>query len=259
MTQKNNRLTSAYRRIYRRVYMVLSIVLCIFIIGTLLWTVSYLPPYGDTNTPTHNEVADRYVSQGLTETGATNIVAGMILDYRAFDTLGESFVLFTAFCSCLIILQGSEFVKQHRPDKYRTFDDNILRYTMYVIVPMVMLFGVYVLLNGHLSPGGGFSGGAILGAGLVLMSLAFGHNTVSRFLTPHRIRVITCCSLCFYCLAKSYSFFTGANGLHSIIGPGVAGNILSGGLILPLNIAVGCVVACTMYSFYCLFERGDLK
>ncbi len=52
-----------------------------------------------------------------------------------------------------------------------------------------------------------------------------------------------CTSLTFYCLAKSYSFFTGANGLHSIISQGTPGDLISAGLILPLNIAVGFVVA----------------
>jgi len=69
---------------------------------------------------------------------------------------------------------------------------------------------------------------------------------------------VVVCSLGFYCLAKSYSFFTGANHLHSIISPGTPGNILSGGLILPLNVAVGLVVCCTMYSFYMYFRRGEL-
>ena len=60
----------------------------------------------------------------------------------------------------------------------------------------------------------------------------------------------------FYCLAKSYSFFTGANHLESGISLGVPGAILSSGLILPLNICVGLVVACTMYAFYTLFRKG---
>ena len=72
------------------------------------------------------------------------------------------------------------------------------------------------------------------------------------------IKVITCCSLGFYVLAKAYSFYTGANDLHSIISTGTPGAILSAGLILPLNIAVGLVVACTMYAFFSLFKRGTV-
>ena len=85
-------------------------------------------------------------------------------------------------------------------------------------------------------------------------------EAVKTSVTPKIIKIVTIASLSFYCLAKSYSFFTGNefNGLHSIISSGTPGNFLSGGLILPLNIAVGCVVCCTMYSFYMLFKRGRL-
>ena len=63
-------------------------------------------------------------------------------------------------------------------------------------------------------------------------------------------------ALMVYTLLKTYSFYTGANGIESIIPLGIPGTILSGGLILPLNICVGIVVACTMYTFYSLFRRG---
>ena len=78
----------------------------------------------------------------------------------------------------------------------------------------------------------------------------------AKVFTPKLIRAVTIASLSFYCLAKSYSFFTGANHIESIISPGTPGNIISSGLILPLNICVGLVVACTMYAFYTLFRKG---
>ena len=62
------------------------------------------------------------------------------------------------------------------------------------------------------------------------------------------------------CFAQtnSGSFYTGANHIESIIPKGTPGAILSSGLILPLNICVGMVVACTMYGFYSLFKKGEL-
>ena len=60
----------------------------------------------------------------------------------------------------------------------------------------------------------------------------------------------------FYCCAKSYSFFTGANHLPSGIPLGTPGAILSSGLIFYLNICVGLVVACTMYAFFVMFRKG---
>ena len=120
----------------------------------------------------------------------------------------------------------------------------------------IILFGIYVILNGHLSPGGGFSGGAIIGAGLILYLNAFGFEKTERFFTAKTYKWVSFSALSFYCIAKSYSFYTGAHHLESGIPLGTAGNILSSGLILPLNICVGLVVACTMYAFFALFRKG---
>ena len=62
----------------------------------------------------------------------------------------------------------------------------------------------------------------------------------------------------FFRISKTYSFFTGANHLESIISTGTPGALLSAGLILPLNICVGMVVACTMYGLYALFRKGGI-
>jgi len=247
-----------------KLYNTFSVVFCLILSLILIGTVNFLPLFAEENTPTANEVYDHYVSQGRDQTGAVNTVAGMILDYRAFDTLGESFVLFTATCAVLLLLEQTSGKKsKEREKKKESFlyrHDPIVCTVVKLLVPVVMIFGVYILFNGHLSPGGGFSGGAILGAGFILFAMAFGEEKAAEIFTPKLIRSVTIASLSFYCLAKSYSFFTGNefNGLHSVISPGTPGDFLSGGLILPLNIAVGCVVCCTMYSFYMLFKRGHL-
>lgn len=90
-----------------RLYNVLAFLLCAVFAALMLMTVANLPRYGSADAPTVNEVAQRYVEQGTEETGAVNTVAGMILDYRAFDTLGESFVLFTAVCAVTILMNLS--------------------------------------------------------------------------------------------------------------------------------------------------------
>ena len=188
-----------------------------------------------------------------------NTVAGMILDYRAFDTLGESFVLFTAMCAVTILLNRSGKKRWLRqPDMVDYASDPIVAPMCKFLIPVILVFGIYILLNGHLSPGGGFSGGSILAAGLMLFAMVWGDSAASAVLRPRRLQTVVLCSLGFYCLAKSYSFYTGANHLHSIISPGTPGRILSAGLILPLNVAVGFVVCCTMYSFYMYFRRGEL-
>ncbi len=242
-----------------RLYNVLAGLLCGVLSALMLLTAADLPPYGSDTAPTVNEVARRYVEQGTQETGAVNTVAGMILDYRAFDTLGESFVLFTAMCAVTILLNRSGKKRWLRqPDVVDYASDPIVAPMCRFLIPVILVFGIYILLNGHLSPGGGFSGGAILAAGLMLFAMVWGDGAASAVLRPRRLQTVVLCSLGFYCLAKSYSFYTGANHLHSVISPGTPGRILSAGLILPLNVAVGFVVCCTMYSLYMYFRRGEL-
>ena len=242
---------------FRKLYHVTSILFCLFLIALLLVTISYLPATGTIDRPVNNEVAARYIESGLEETGAVNIVAGMILDYRAFDTLGESHVLFVATITVLILLRMNKKGSKGINDRiFEPKNDTILQLVATFLVPIIIIFGIYIILNGHLGPGGGFSGGAVIGAGLVLYLNAFGFEKTERFFTEKTYKWVCFFSLSFYCLAKSYSFYTGANQLHSVIPKGTPGAILSSGLILPLNIAVGLVVACTIYAFYAMFRKG---
>ena len=96
---------NAQIRLFQKLYNVFSVIFCLSLVFILLVGVSYLPQYGREDNPVNNEVSARYIEQGLQETGAVNIVTGMILDYRAFDTLGESHVLFLATCTVLILLR----------------------------------------------------------------------------------------------------------------------------------------------------------
>ena len=246
---------------------VLSVLLCVGIIGILVITAQYLPPFGHPENPANNEVSRRYIENGMEETGAVNIVAGMILDYRAFDTLGESNVLFTAVCAVMLLLRVTadkrrsaayQLVLETDDRMYEPKNDLILQKVARLLIPCILLLGMYIILNGHLSPGGGFSGGAVMGAGLILMLNAYGFRRMERFFTIRLFRAVTVCALSFYALSKAYSFFTGANHLPSIITPGTPGMIFSAGLIPYLNIAVGLVVCCTIYSLYTLFRKGDL-
>ena len=134
----------------------------------------------------------------------------------------------------------------------------VLRMIIGPLIPFIMLYGIYVLFNGHLSPGGGFSGGTILGSGLVLYSIAYGREKASKIFTYKTFGVLCCISLGFYLIAKGYTFMMTAAGNPTGIPLGTPGNILSGGLIFPLSISVGIVVACTIYCFYALFSEGEV-
>lgn len=247
-------------------YTAVAVVSCVALIGMLLFTLSFLPRYGVEN-PESTKVVKRYVESGLQETGAVNIISGIILDYRAFDTLGESHVLFTALlCVTVLLMRDKKNMRTQYEDFYTIRDEkyhelyreSIMRMVAGILLPCLLLYGAYVLLNGQISPGGGFSGGAVLGSGMMICAAAYGFKTSDRIITKRASNLIAFFALGFYSFAKGYVFFTGANGIENHIPKGTPGAILSGGLILPLDIAVGLVVACTMFGFYSLFRRGSI-
>lgn len=246
-------------RTFEHLYPLLAVVLATVMIIFFLYSVTKMPAFGDPNSPANSsEVIKRYIESGLKETGAMNIVAGVILDYRAFDTLGESHVLFTAATVVTLLLISKKEVKEKDDEKEIMEKDPVLVMAAKVLTPLIMMFGIYVILCGHLGPGGGFSGGSIIGAGLILYSVATGGKRLKKVITPKVYKIVVICALCFYSFAKCYSFFCGANHLETIFTTGTPGAILSAGLILPLNIAVGIVVALTMYGFYSYFTRRHI-
>ena len=241
--------------------LVLSILTFTIYLTLLIVSTTFLPKFGDSNL-TWNYVSRYYIENALMDTKSVNAVTGMILDYRAFDTLGESFVLFSGVTCVLILLKG---LKDESIPMYHGFivdKDPIVRYVAGFVIPIVFIFGVYVVLNGHLSPGGGFSGGAILGAGFILYSLAFGDEAASKFFNIKTFKTISAIALLGYASTKCYSFLMGGmhfnDPIHHFFHSLPDGSILSGGYILILNICVGAVVASTMYGLYCLFKKGEI-
>lgn len=249
-------------RLFPLLYAGMSILVCVLLIGLLLLTVAELPRFGEPGNPAHNVVSRRYVEHGLQETGAANVVAGMILDYRAFDTFGESAVLFAAAISVVMLLGASERKGEAMSCGERSHalqeGDAILRGVAVLAIPVIILLGIAIIVNGHLSPGGGFSGGAVLSTALILCANAYGFDRVRCFFSARTFTFSSCGSLLVYALAKGYSFFIGANHMESGIPLGESGAILSGGLILPLNICIGLIVAGTLYGFYVLFVEGEI-
>ncbi len=245
-------------KFFQVVYRISAVVLCAVIMIALVICASYLPEAGNPNNPNVNEVAERYVEQGTAETGVINTVTGMILNYRGFDTFGETCVLFIASSCVMILLMVSEEKLKHLPKNLEPKDDKILQYVARIIVPVLMIFGFYVIVNGHLSPGGGFSGGAIIGSGLILYSGAFGAEKIRKFFNEKVYKCIKITALILYGCVMTYYFYTGANGISNVFPLGTPGNIVSAGMIFYINLFVGSEVACTVYSFYALFKRGGL-
>jgi multicomponent Na+:H+ antiporter subunit B len=122
-------------------------------------------PFGESKT----EVGKYYVSNGVEDTGATNIVTSVVLNYRGFDTLGEVTILFIAAIGLGAVLATQ---KKRKLEKKVTPASLILYTGCRFLFPLILLFGIYVFVHGHLSPGGGFQGGAIIASAFVLIYMS---------------------------------------------------------------------------------------
>lgn len=247
-----------------RIKAIAAILLCCVLIAIMSITVVDMPDFARADSMTGSEVAKFYVENSLEETGALNIISTIILDYRGFDTLGESHVLFIAVCSVLILLKtsptdASAALGAYKYHDYREepYDDEILLTGSRVVIPLIIMFGIYIIANGNLSPGGGFSGGAVIGAGLILYLSVYGYQPTRRFMRFRVFKALSASALISYSCFKCYHFVTGYNEIESIFGNGTVGSIFSGGMLLFLNAFVGIVVACTMYAMFTMFRRGD--
>lgn len=82
--------------------------------AVLIHGASALPRFGDPRSPAATHVTPRYIEEGLAETGATNIVTAVLADYRGYDTLGETVVIFCAGLGCLLIVGGGAAWRERR-------------------------------------------------------------------------------------------------------------------------------------------------
>jgi len=159
----------------RRIWAILiSVVFLHFFIGTYFPT---LPEFG--NIDMYRRVSFDYISKSTTtsyqpveykkskglEDGSANVVTSIVVNYRSFDTLGEVTVLFAAALGVGILAN----IKKRRIE----FEEHkVLSVATGMIFPLILVFGTYVFVHGHLTPGGGFPGGTVIALGFLLLMLA---------------------------------------------------------------------------------------
>ena len=129
-----------------------------------------------------NLTALYYADNTAKDLGAANIVTAIVVTYRGLDTLGEVTVLFLASTIVGLVLSASQKQKKSLPKLVAVGE--LLTTGSQFLAPLVMLLGVYIFVNGHLTPGGGFQGGAVVASGMLLLLLAdprkhFSHAFIS--------------------------------------------------------------------------------
>jgi multicomponent Na+:H+ antiporter subunit B len=141
------------------------------------------PRLGDPGAPVHQHVAPWYLAETTRLIDVPNVVTAILASFRGYDTLGELFVIFTAGIGVMFILAVP---REPRNGGEPSIDSAGLRHHLIprvvgrLLVPFIVLFGLYVQFHGDYGPGGGFQAGALIAAGLILHALIEGERAALR-------------------------------------------------------------------------------
>lgn len=160
----------------RRAGKILTGVLLAALAVPLMHGVMQLPAPGDADAPAHTNVSGGYIERGARLGGSENLVTGVLLNFRALDTFGEVVVIFTAWLA-VVAVAGAGAAGNSRSDPVPP--SPVVDYVVRLLGPFIAIFALFVIANGHVLPGGGFQGGVVLGALLVMLSLVSGTETVA--------------------------------------------------------------------------------
>ena len=216
----------------------------------LLLAFAGLPDLGDVPHP----YGDRAVRAALSHDTA-NVVSSVNFDQRAFDTLGEEFVLFGAAAAALLLLRRMRDEDEDRgATGYGPHDVwDATRLVGYAVLAPTMLIGLYVVAHGAISPGGGFQGGAVLATGLHLAYLAGDYHTLERLRPLSLFDVTEAVGAAGFVLLGMSALLVADPFLANWLPTGTLGAIGSGGTVELFNIAVGMEVASALIMLLAKF------
>jgi len=258
------------------------LVLTVFLGGLLIYGSFDFPLWGDPAAPASIHVSPYYIENTLKDTSVPNIVTAVLADYRGYDTMFETVVIFAAGIACLFLLRTYKTVEpdiqlyRHIPtgitlriekggkfpadSRYFERLDSawvpyglIVKTTCRLVIPFIQIFALYVIAHGHYSPGGGFQGGVIMGASLVLFAIAFDLRSAIRRMGERVIMLLATLGVGIYAGFGILSMLLEKNYLdYSVLANLFAFDPASAHShgILIVEIGVGIVVMAVMVLLY---------
>lgn len=218
------------------------------LLGVLLWGMRNLPPLGDYRGPYGNVLN----SVAVYERHATDVVSAVNFDYRGFDTLGEEFILFTSVLGGVLLLRrqkgegkdgdGESNEDQSSERNEISPSDAVKVATMALVGPLVV-FGIYIVTHGQITPGGGFQGGVILATAPLLVYLGGDFKTFKKIASHTVVELAEAAGALGYVGIGFAGYFLGHAFLKNVFPLGVTGAINSSGTIAAISLATGLEVA----------------
>lgn len=225
--------------------------------AALIYGTLDMPAFGDPNNPAHQHVAPRYIEESPQEVGLPNMVTSVLASYRAFDTLGETAVVFAAAIGVLSLLG---LPKQERAAIESGLKSHlVLKVVAKLVIPITILFALYVQFHGDFGPGGGFQAGVIAAAAIILYALVFGLPLATQLIKPTVLKVLAALGVLIYAGTGVASLLLGANFLdyNVLASDPVAGQHIG---IIVIELGVGITVFAAMLSiFYAFASQAERK
>ncbi len=220
----------------------LALITVLMVGGLLFYGLPDFPNWGDPASPASTHLSPYYIEHGAGDTHAPNIVTAVLADYRGYDTMFETAVIFSAGLACFFLLrtfrQKSEATRLYRhlptgvtlrieeggkkpegSDEFEPIDsqwvpyDMIINMTCRLIVPFVQLFALYVIAHGHYSPGGGFQGGVLFGAAIILYAISTDLRTAFKRLQEKAAMLLSAAGVLIYAGTGVLCLLMGGNFL----------------------------------------------
>lgn len=115
----------------------------------------------------------------------------------------------------------------------------VLRETAHILIPLILIYALYILFHGEVAPGGGFQAGTVFSVGLILYSLIYGTEKLHRILSLRTAEILSCGGLLLYIGVGLTSFLLGKEFLnYSVLLPSMLAGQHVGIVLIELGVAV---------------------
>lgn len=202
----------------KRIKPIFTFVIVIISGFLLIYGTLQMPPFGSSDAPIHQHVATYYIEESYTETGIPNIVTSVLANYRGYDTLGELFVIFAAGIGVITLLDVNTNIKNlsmFKNDLSKSLIQNhILRVISKMLIPLILLFALYVQFHGDFGPGGGFQGGVIFASAFILYTMLFGLKASQKLISQSWLEFFSALGVLLYTCIGMIPLFTGKSFLN---------------------------------------------
>jgi multicomponent Na+:H+ antiporter subunit B len=226
--------------------------------AVLLAAMAGLPQFGQYQGPYGDLVMQTILQLRHTQQG----VAAVTFDYRGFDTLGEEFILFAAVAGALLLLRPQETEEEQEPSDQasdRTLPEQgaALLGCGVLMFPFTLVLGIYVVLHGHLTPGGGFQGGVLIASAFYFVYLSGEYSDLLKIADGHTVtfKVVGAAA---FALIAAIPLLQHSPFMLNNLPLGESGKLLSSGTLPLFNCSVGTEVGAAFVLLITAFLRQVL-